>query len=218
MSANPEWGKGFNDYSNYKSLYFEISYRPTNALSFSVEPSFTKNNYQMQYVSTEETSGEKRYVVGEINQTIARVSLRMTYMLTPNLSIQYWGQPFGSSGKYSQFKYVTKADADNYQDRYFLIPENWITLEDDVYSIDESNDGVKDLSFDNPDFNFGQFRSNMVIRWEYIPGSTLFLVWTQEMNGAFYDSNFNSHEKFSFEFSDKAHNIFLIKYTYRFVF
>jgi len=61
----------------------------------------------------------------------------------------------------------------------------------------------------------GQFRSNMVLRWEYIPGSTVFLVWTQERNGSFYDSD-PDHNRYSFEFAEKTHNIFLIKYTYRF--
>jgi hypothetical protein len=57
----------------------------------------------------------------------------------------------------------------------------------------------------------------MVVRWEYIPGSTVFLVWTQEMNGEFFDRESDIHKRYSFNFEDKAHNIFLLKYTYRFV-
>jgi hypothetical protein len=81
--------------------------------------------------------------------------------------------------------------------------------------MDEDNDSSPDYSFSKPDFNYGQFRSNMVIRWEYIPGSTFFLVWTRERNGAFYDND-PDHEKYSFDFDQKGHNIFLMKFTYRF--
>ena len=68
-----------------------------------------------------------------------------------------------------------------------------------------------------PDFNIGQFRSNMVVRWEYIPGSTFFLVWSQEMNGDFYDQSGPLPVRYQFDFPDKAHNIFMLKYTYRFI-
>jgi hypothetical protein len=174
---------------------------------------------ELQYITTGEIDDEEdRYVVGKIDQTIARISLRMTYMITPNLSIQYWGQPFGSSGRYSKFKKIAKGDATRYSKRFTMMAQNATTLLDDEYHIDENLDGETDFSFDKPDFNIGQFRSNLVIRWEYIPGSTLFLVWTQEMNGAFYDREGNKlNDRYSFDFDEQAHNIFLVKYTYRFV-
>jgi hypothetical protein len=88
---------------------------------------------------------------------------------------------------------------------------------DDVYSVDENLDGTEDFSFDNPDFSFVQFRSNLVIRWEYIPGSELFLVWSQDVsrdgdptNGLLPSLNDNI-------FGQKPQNIFLLKATYRFV-
>jgi hypothetical protein len=145
-----------------------------------------------------------------------RVVVRATYMLTPNLSIQYYAQPFGTSGAYNNFKQITDADNEAYSGRFRVIPQEMLTLNNEnVYDIDTDGDGVPNHSFDNPDFNFGQFRSNMVMRWEYIPGSTFFLVWTRERNGAFYDTQ-PGHEKYSFEFDHKGHNIFLVKYTYRF--
>ena len=173
----------------------------------------------MQYVNTGEVSGENRYVVGEIDQTTARLSLRMTYMITPNLSVQAWGQPFGTAGKYSNFKYITDANASEFSERFTEIPSEWVSLdnEDEEYAVDENSDGVPDYKFAKPDFNVGQFRSNMVVRWEYIPGSTLFLVWTQEMNGDFYDQAGSFPQRYQFSFADKAHNIFMLKYTYRFV-
>lgn len=213
---NNELSAGRDNYSLNYNINADLTYQPFNALNITISPSFSRNKNQMQYVATADTPGEKRYVVAEIDQTIARISLRVTYMLTPNLSIQYWGQPFGSCGKYKNYKVITDGQAQSYVNRFRPVATEWLRVRDAYLEVDENNDGRSEYGFDNPDFNFGQFRSNMVVRWEYIPGSTLFLVWTQERNGAFYDTHPDYHD-YSFDFHEKAHNIFLIKYTYRFV-
>jgi hypothetical protein len=215
VSVGPSYSKGFSSYLENKAIDLQLVYKPINALTLSVMPSFSKFRNEMQYVTTGESGDDQRYVVGRIDQTQFRTSVRMTFMITPNLSVQYWGQPFGTAGKYTDFKFVTNADAPRYSQRMAYFPENSLILTDDEFSVDENGDGTSDFSFDKPDFNFGQFRSNMVVRWEYIPGSTLFLVWTQEMNGSFYDGK--SITSYNFDFTERAHNIFLIKYTYRFV-
>jgi hypothetical protein len=85
--------------------------------------------------------------------------------------------------------------------------------------VDENNDGTTDYSFERPDFNFVQFRSNLVVRWEYKPGSELYLVWSQgNTPDDFSDLDtpvFNS--LFDNAFSGRARNIFLVKWTYRFL-
>src|SRR5690606_34097656 len=157
---------------------------------------------------TGEFNGQNRYIVGEIDQTTTRLSLRMTYMITPNLSVQAWGQPFGTEGRYKNFKYITDAGSSDYKQRFAPMPDEWLTIigDDEEYAVDENRDGITDYKFGKPDFNVGQFRSNMVVRWEYIPGSTLFLVWTQEMNGDFYNQSGGVNERYRFNFPDKAHN------------
>lgn len=217
VQVNPEWQWSENNFINSAFLGITFNYTPINALRLSVQPNIYKETNQLQYVSTSTTQGEDRYVLGEIEQAVARVSMRFTYMVTPNLSIQYWGQPFGASGKYSNFKYATNPGASEYTQRFAHIPSAGISLQDNEYGVDENADGASDYSFDKPDFNVGQFRSNMVIRWEYIPGSTFFLVWTQEMNGEFFDNGGPLHRQYNFDFNQKAHNIFLLKFTYRFV-
>jgi hypothetical protein len=213
---NWEFGRGDQGYSRSDNYNLDLTYRPVNAFQISVSSSFSKNINSLQYVTTVDSEGDPRYVVAEINQTVARMSLRLTYMLTPNLSIQYWGQPFGTSGKYSDFKTVADSRAKVYKDRFVQLPSANMFFIDGQYNVDEDSNGMNDFSFGRPDFNFGQFRSNMVVRWEYIPGSTMFLVWTQERNGSFYDSD-PAHDKYSFEFAEKSHNIFLVKFTYRLV-
>jgi len=210
----PEFGYGQKNYSRSMFMELRLTWRPTNALNLSLAPSFSRNQNEMQYVATADASGEARYIVGRIDQNTVRMVIRATYMLTPNLSFQYYGQPFGTAGKYYNFKSVTNPYANEYASRFMSLT-NLLTSVNNAYEIDENGDTTPDYSFGKPDFNFGQFRSNMVMRWEYIPGSTFFLVWTRERNGAFYDSHLD-HKSYSFDFSQKGHNIFLMKFTYRF--
>ncbi|HQQ98176.1 MAG TPA: DUF5916 domain-containing protein [Cyclobacteriaceae bacterium] len=215
LNINPYWLWGNDNYMNTANVDINMTWRPVNAMNISLAPSFTHNLNQMQYVATAESGTDPRYIVGEIDQTTVRVSLRVTYMVTPNLSIQYWGQPFGTAGAYSHFKSITQANAAEYHQRYMALPA---TLSNDGSTYQVSNSqGATDYTFNKPDFNFGQFRSNMVVRWEYIPGSTLFLVWTQEMNGAFYSADTPNHQAYSFDYTQQAHNVFVMKFTYRFV-
>jgi hypothetical protein len=205
---------GQENYSRNYSASLDVTYRPINALNISLSSSFYKNNNQMQWVESTDETGSTQYIVGEINQIVARVSLRVTYMVTPNLSIQYWGQPFGTAGKYQNFKTITDSRASEYTNRYKHISPTSLILEESDYYVDEDGNGSRDYSFGKPDFNFGQFRSNTVIRWEYIPGSTFFLVWTRERNGEFNEKGRNYYE---WNFPDRAYNIFLLKFTYRIV-
>jgi hypothetical protein len=218
IGINPIWRKGLASDLDTRSLNLNFNYRPTNALSLSVSPGIEHNRNNLQYVDSREAEGQPKYIVGQINQTTARISVRATYMITPNLSIQYWGQPFGTAGEYSNYKVIADAGSSSLEQLYYPISSASMELNNDEYLVDENRDGSHDFVFAKPDFNFGQFRSNMVIRWEYIPGSTVFLVWTQEKNGAFYDhENSALHDRYSFDFPDRPYNIFLVKYTYRFV-
>jgi len=82
--------------------------------------------------------------------------------------------------------------------------------------LDEGNKGTTDYTFTQPNFNIGQFRSNMVMLWEYIPGSTFFLVWTTGDEWCLYDTANGSANRYSFDFNQQAHNIFLMKYNLSF--
>lgn len=208
---------GDDHYALTRDYGLDLVFQPFNALNLRVSGYLTQNKNEMQWVATTHDGARYQYVVGEIDQTVARIAVRLTYMVTPDLSIQYWGQPFGSSGRYADYKTITDSRAKAYTGRFAQMSASSMTNDGAGFHVDANGDGIRDYGFNNPDFNFGQFRSNLVIRWEYIPGSTLFLVWTQERNGAFY-SNQPGHRRYSFDFDEKSYNIFLVKYTYRFVF
>ena len=100
-----------------------------------------------------------------------------------------------------------------------MFTANEISESNGEYFIDENGDGLADYSFSNPDFNFIEFRSNLVLRWEYKPGSEFYVVWTRgNRPDAFGDLDTPLGQSlYSNAFAEHARNIFLIKVTYRFL-
>jgi hypothetical protein len=153
--------------------------------------------------------------MANIDRATLGMSLRLNFSLTPDLSLQYWGQPFIASGKYSEFKRITSPTAENYHDRFHTFTDEQIEQQNGHFSIDENRDGAIDYTFGAPDFNVLQFKSNLVARWEYIPGSTVYLVWSQNRNGFQPIGNFNLQNDLNDLFGIYPENVFLVKFTYR---
>ena len=196
-----------------------LTYQPINALTISLSPNFQINKSKTQYVTEADFGNDSRFITGTLSQQTLQATIRLDYCINPNLTIQYYGQPFISRGKYRSFNYVSNARAAYYGDRITSYHSNQINFNegDNLYSVDENADGTSDYTFENPDFSQVSFNSNLVLRWEYIPGSEIFLVWSQ---GIFGDAN-RRDDLFSGInnqiFNRKPENIFLIKATYRFV-
>nr|WP_321414579.1 DUF5916 domain-containing protein [uncultured Allomuricauda sp.] len=206
--------------NSIKNYYMEggFAYQPINALRVSVFPSLEINHDKLQFIDNfDDVNGSPRYLNGKIDQHTLSMSVRLNYTINPNLTIQYWGQPFISRGRYSNFKHITDPVAKVFEDRFVQYTSEQTSLSDGVYAIDEDLDGVADFSFDNPDFSFVQFRSNLVIRWEYIPGSEIFLVWSQDVSRDGDPTNGLLSSLGDNIFGQKPQNIFLLKATYRFV-
>ncbi|MCP5046707.1 MAG: carbohydrate binding family 9 domain-containing protein [bacterium] len=202
-----------------------LTYQPFNALSLIIEPSFTDNKQNLQYVDMLdvpdqlETDHPKRYVFGRIDQKTLDLTLRLNFSITPDLSIQFYGQPFISTGKYSDFKHITQPRAEVFNDRFHLYNPDEIRYDpgENYYYVDEAGAGGKSYSFENPDFKFLQFRSNLVVRWEYIPGSTVYLVWSQgRTDTESHNVDFSPTRGLRDLFRIQPHNVFLVKFTYRF--
>jgi hypothetical protein len=214
---------GSNNWNKYNSRTSssyspEIEYRPNNTLNFSLEPSLYKQKRELQYVNEYSFNGDNRYLMAHLDQKVLSFSMRVNINLTPDLTIQYWGQPFFASGKYKDFKKITAPKADLFSDRYSLYTPDQLTYNssDEIYYIDENQDGTTDYSFEQPNFNFNEFLSNLVVRWEYTPGSTVYLVWSQSRDYSDSLGDFSLDQGFDDLFNgDQPHNVFLIKFSYR---
>lgn len=198
---------------------------PINALNISLSANYGYTwRRQDQFVSNTSYNSDpsiKRTVVAEVKQRTLRFVGRISYNVTPDLTIQYYGQPFITRPVYSNYAYVTDALNKDYKKRFHRYAATQLSDNgNNGYYVDENTDGFTDYTFSKPDFNFVEFRSNLVVRWEYRPGSEFYLVWSEGNNPDAYDelNNNLTGSLFNNAFSGgNARNIFLVKFTYRFV-
>ncbi|MFQ5676702.1 MAG: DUF5916 domain-containing protein, partial [bacterium] len=213
---------GFNSWADEgkartNNVRFWLSLRPRDAIRLFIHPFYTFNNEDLQYIETidlnEETTNDDRYIFARLHQQTLGITFRFDFAITPNLTIQYYGQPFVSAQSYSEFKSITNARANHYEDRFhrFTDEEFQYDAENDEYRIVADSRGTIDEPLSIPDFNFRQFRSNLVVRWEYNPGSTIFLVWSQERTSSIDDGSFSFRRDIDELFGESGRNVFLIK-------
>jgi hypothetical protein len=207
-------GKGGEESSKSFSSGFNLTAKPGQSFSVTISPSYSKNSKMLQYVT--HISDGDRFILSQIDQQVVSMSIRLNYNITPELTIQYWGQPFLAAMDYSKYKVVTDPRAENLAERYHVLTESEIQFdgENNMYNVIEGNN---EYSFDNPDYNYDQFLSNLVARWEFRPGSTLYLVWSQTRD--YYDNSgsFSLEQNLDNLYTEKKpYDVFLIKFTYRF--
>ncbi|HNW58615.1 MAG TPA: DUF5916 domain-containing protein [bacterium] len=204
--------------SNSRHGALNLDWRVTPALSLAWQPQWNTGHSELQYVESVETPAGPRYIMGRIEQKNLAMVLRLNYSLSPELSIQYYGQPFVASGAYSRYKLITRGRAARYTERFRLLAKEEIGYdsENEQYRINEQGGTAGEYRFDKPDFNFRQFRSNLVVRWEYRPGSTLFFVWSQGRTGSIGEGGFAGGRDLRALFNVYPENVFLVKCNYWF--
>ena len=219
FSVSANGSKGFRNSSDNFYAGVDISYKPTNYLVLTISPAYNKSYSDLQYVTQTGFNDKDRYIFASINQKTISTSFRLNLNLSPNLTFQYWGQPFVATGKYYNHKFITLPMADTYRERFWTYTPGQISFDGDHYNVDENIDGKTDYTIGKSDFNVKQFLSNFVVRWEYNPGSTVFLVWCQTRS-YFTDSGqmdfFNNIGDLFDKGINTPHNVFLIKFSYRF--
>lgn len=204
-----------NDSLSY-SLSSGINIRPSDRIHLSVSPNFNDGFRQLQYVTKKSSELQDHYILSRIEQTTVSMTFRLNYTLTPNLSLQLYTQPYISAGDYSEFKEVTDPKAAEYDNRWHIFSPEEITMQGSYYYISPTTEPDAEYSFYNPDFNYRQFRLNMVVRWEYLPGSTMYLVWTNGINDWAAEGRLNVNNDLKGLFGSPSNNIFLVKFSYWF--
>src|SRR2546427_216794 len=187
-------GARSHNFSFSPELDFKIASRVTAALS----PSYSRRTNDVQSLgSTHDTSNVTHYLFGHLEQKQLALTMRVTYPFTANMSLQVYAQPFISKGTFSNVRELSaNPRAADYASRY---------------------QAYGDTSFTNNigGFNFKQFRSNVVFRWEDRPGSTLFVVWSQGRQGT---TGLEGTRSFSGDLNDlfnlPPNNSFLVKLSY----
>ncbi len=201
----------YDDKITWKNRYdVSLFWFINNNITVSSYTGYTNEINNSQYVKQKTVDNKKEYVVGKIARETLYTTLRFEYFITPEFSLQYYGSPYASIGKYDSFRKVNLSTSKDLNERYSPLFDNGGKLND------ENGNELLDLETENPDFNFQEFRSNFVLRWEYKTGSTFYFVWTNISSG--YENQYNSSITKSFKniSNVNAQNALMVKFSYWF--
>jgi hypothetical protein len=181
------WKKGSISWESAVGLRI----KPASNAEFYIKPSYNRRRSKSQWVQNIDDDGNgviDHFVYGELKSHTFGITTRAAVTFTPDLSLQFYMQPFVATGDYSNFRELARPSS------YEFTP--YIELAE------------------NPDFSRRSLRSNLVFRWEYRPGSTLFLVWSQSLSASLDTPSFHPWDSMIQSFSDEGQNIFLLKLNY----
>ena len=192
------WFRGDGGRSHNFSVSPELDFKIASRVTASISPSFSRGRNDLQPLgSTTDTSNVTHYLFGHLEQKQFALTMRFTYPFSASMSLQVYGQPFISKGTFSNVRELSATPrAADYNGRY---------------------QPYADTSYTNNvgGFNFKQFRSNVVFRWEYRPGSSLFVVWSQGRQGSTgLEGTRNVSGDLDDLFNLRPDNSFLVKLSY----
>lgn len=187
-----------DDGSDGNFYWTSLTYRPTPAIRLSLTPTLNLSREAVQYVSTiddpsyQPTYG-KRYVFSQLDQKTLDLGIRTEWTMNARLSMQLYLQPFVASGDYSRFKYLTRARDDEFT---------------------PLTSAQADAEVGSPDFNFRSVRGSAVVRWEFRPGSAMYVVWNENRSDVVGLGDFRLRRDFSALTDAPSQDVFLVKFSY----
>ena len=157
----------------------------------------------------------RRYVFGELHQTETAMTTRVNWILSPRMSLQVYAQPLISVGDYENLKELAQGRTYNFNP--YGTGGSTITGGGRAYTVDPDGSGpAPAFAFGNPNFNFKSLRVNAIYRWEWRPGSTLYVAWTQQRQDLGDPGDFQLGRDASRLFQAPGDDVFLVKVSYRF--
>ena len=219
-SRKPIVGEVFASYragGNGNEVYFgpSVEFKPGPKWHLTLSPSYGRLHDEAQFLfsrpdaSATRTYGA-RYVFASLDYTQVALETRLNYTITPGLSLQVYAQPLIGSADFGAAKELAAPR----------------TYAFDVYGEDvgevaggriyPSGQASPGNSFPAPDFDFSStsLRGNAVLRWEYRPGSTLYLAWQQTRSGDAATGEFDLGRDMDRLFAQSPDNILLLKVSY----
>ncbi len=171
-------------------VWVRLEFRPMSQLRVTIGPSYNYQRNFAQWLRNKDDDGDgeaDRFIFGELDSRVLDISVRGDWTFTPTLSLQLYAQPFVTTGDYGAIKELARPRS------YEFLPY---------------------AGFDgNPDFHFRSLHSNLVLRWEFRPGSTLYLVWQQNRGRGLdaLDPRFRPGDDLGSTFLDPGQSILLVK-------
>ncbi len=224
-----ELSHGSERSTQYSSSWYNLwmQFRPVSNVTFSVGPGYNISNDQLQWINmtytdpaATETFGT-RYVFARLNYNELSANIRVNWTFTPQLSMQLYVQPLVATESYSELKMLKKAGSNDYVN----FGSSGSTIKDSLTGgtltgnwIDaDGPSGSSPATFvANSNLTRKMLRGNAIIRWEYLPGSTLYFVWTQSRSAYEEGGEFNFGRSFGKIGDSRPDNIFAVKMSYYF--
>ncbi|MCC6317504.1 MAG: carbohydrate binding family 9 domain-containing protein [Gemmatimonadaceae bacterium] len=183
--------------SHSLNLNPSVAFRLASQFSARVGVSYSRNVDDRQFLGNYGVIGSDtaHYTVAHLDQKTVAVTTRVNWTASPTLSLQVYAQPFATGGEYSDWRRVRDPRNRSYDSQFEPFTQRG----------------------EPGGFNFKQFRSNSVLRWEYRPGSTLFFVWQQGRTQDGLDAgSFRLGRDYRNLFGAHPENTFLVKASYWF--
>lgn len=205
------------------SFYTGLEFKVSTTLTMQIQPELTFDKLHAQWVTsirdnTASATYGRRYIFANLDQTTFSTNIRADWIISPKLSMQVYLQPLIASGKYDEFKELRAPktfDFLEYGEESSTLVKSTNENGNTSYTLDADGDGpAAQTTIGNPDFNYLSLRGSAVLRWEYLPGSTLFLVWTQSREDFQSHGIFHFSESMDSMFKVKPDNIFMLKISY----
>jgi len=217
-SLNTSAGRGESGGWLYTAgLYF--NWKASGNLSTSIGLDYSRVHGASQYIdavvdSFAASTFGTRYVFGVIDQKQLSTTLRLNWTFTPKMSLQLFLQPLLSSGVYSSI--MELAGPRTFSFNKYGEGTSAIVPAGGQYVIypNGPTGGIPSFTLNNPNFNFKSIRANVVFRWEYLPGSTLYLVWTNEKMDYENRGDFSLKRDVNRLMRTIPDNVFSLKITY----
>ncbi len=217
------------DYGNRWSAGLGFQIRPAPSWELMLQPRFSTELEPAQYVSTTDNVGfvptyGSRYFFSDLRRQQFSLETRLNVAFSPALTLQFYAQPLISSGNYITTKQLLAAETFDFEvfeegeairngDEVSCIGGR-TCVEDGERYVDWDADGTTDWSFSDQNFRIQSLRVNAVLRWEYRPGSTVFLVWQQNRRASYDTAGFDLAEGFNAIGAIPAENVFILKVNY----
>ena len=210
LSVGGNWGVTPATDSRRYGVDATLRWRPSSRATLAAGPFLNWSEEGAQWVGRYDLE-DAHYLFARLAHTTAGMTMRADWTFSPELSLQLYAQPFVSAGSYDEYRQVVDPRAAAFADRFASIDVR--TDADGDLGADIDGDGTPETIY-APDFNFKQFRSNAVLRWEYRPGSTLFAVWSQGRDHYASDGGFSLGSDLRTLMEQSADNVLMVKASY----
>ncbi|MBN4081463.1 hypothetical protein JYT44_03770, partial [Caldithrix abyssi] len=203
-----------------KFIRANMTLKPFPNLSFGLTAGHVKNRNMDQYVTkiadplNTNTFGA-RYIFSDVESSNHNISMNVDWTFSPDLTLQFFVSPFVMAYDFTAYKEFRKPGTFEFD--YYGQDKGTLSIDENGNSIIDPDGLGSSVSFTLPDkdFSFQSVRLNAVLRWEYLPGSTLYFVWQQQRdNYVAYDGQLNVFDDYRTLFDNRPVNTFVIKASY----